>query len=62
MAKLEKSGIITITYTADSSSAEIDEETLAFWLFKVMRQFGIKGEVETDSGDTFTEEVLDRNL
>jgi hypothetical protein len=58
---LEDNGTITITYTRNSDAPDAEEETLIFWLFKVLRQFGMEAEIETDNS-TYDEEVLERKF
>lgn len=55
---IEKDGKITITFARTPDAPEADEETLVFWLFKVLRQFGMEAEIETDNNTYNEEEVI----
>jgi len=59
---IEENGTITISFTKKPSAPDADEETLVFWLFKVLRQFGLAAEIESESGNIYTEEEVLRDL
>lgn len=58
---LDKNGKITITFVKRPDAPESDEETLIFWLFKVLRQFGLEASIDTDS-NTYEEDEVVREL
>lgn len=58
---LDDNGKITIHFVKTKDAPDADEETLIFWFFKVLRQFGLEAEIETET-DTYTEETINREL
>lgn len=58
MSMIEDNGKITITFARRADAPESDEETLVFWLFKVLRQFGMEASIETDNNSYEEDEVI----